>query len=92
MPGQISNIKSHIILFSVIFILCFIFLILFTQSLVFKIFTSVVDYAVIDYLFFTSAVLYYSTLKDEEDAVVDKLVTDDKDSKEPFFLRLDSEP
>jgi len=30
-------------------------------------------------------------LKDEEDAVVDKLVTDDKDSKEPFFLRLDSE-
>ena len=75
-----------------IFILCFIFLILFTQSLVFKIFTSVVDYAVIDYLFFTSAVLYYSTLKDEEDAVVDKLVTDDKDSKEPFFLRLDSEP
>ena len=43
-------------------------------------------------IFHFCSVVYYSTLKDEEDAVVDKLVTDDKDSKEPFFLRLDSEP
>lgn len=33
-----------------------------------------------------------TTLKDEEDAVVDKLVTDDKDNMEPFFFKLDSEP
>lgn len=34
----------------------------------------------------------YSTLKEEEDAVVDKLVTDVRDSIDPPFLRLDSEP
>ena len=33
-----------------------------------------------------------STLKEEEDAVVDKLVTDVRDSIDPPFLRLDSEP
>ena len=32
------------------------------------------------------------TLKEEDDAVVDKLVTDDSESMEPPFLRLDSEP
>lgn len=32
------------------------------------------------------------TLNDEDDAVVDKLVTDDSESIEPPFLRLDSEP
>ena len=32
------------------------------------------------------------TLKDDDDAVVDKLVTDDSESMEPPFLRLDSEP
>ena len=32
------------------------------------------------------------TLKEEDDAVVDKLVTDDSESIEPPFLRLDSEP
>lgn len=32
------------------------------------------------------------TLKEEDDAVVDKLVTDDSESMEPPFLKLDSEP
>ena len=32
------------------------------------------------------------TLKEDDDAVVDKLVTDDSESMEPPFLRLDSEP
>lgn len=32
------------------------------------------------------------TLKEDDDAVVDKLVTDDSESIEPPFLRLDSQP
>ena len=37
-------------------------------------------------------ILHGTTLKDEPDVVVVKLVTDDKDSREPPFRKLDSEP